>query len=151
MSLARPLLLLFGLALALGCGPRERPARNPTRLEAVSLAPDFAVPDETGKIRTLSEFRGRPLVLYFYPKDGTPGCTREACAFRDEWQRLQATGAQVVGISLDSVESRELQAEPRAPVPALERHRRASARCLRVNRNAKGSPRAPPSSSMQRA
>lgn len=95
----------FALALLVGCGGgRGEPARDP-HIEAVSVAPDFSAPDETGRQRTLSEFRGRPVVLYFYPKNGTPGCTREACAFRDAWDRLSATGAQVLGVSVDSVES----------------------------------------------
>jgi len=68
-------------------------------------APDFtleAVPEGTV---TLSSFRGRPVVLYFYPKDDTPGCTREACAFRDARDRLQEAGAVVLGVSRDSVAS----------------------------------------------
>ena len=69
------------------------------------MAPDFHAPDQTGRERSLSEFRGKPVVLYFYPRDGTPGCTREACAFRDAWSRLSATGAEVVGVSSNSVAS----------------------------------------------
>lgn len=90
-------------ALAPACASPQKPEK--TRLAEIGPAPELSAPDETGRTRTLSEFRGRPVVLYFYPKDGTPGCTREACAFRDEWKRIEATGAQVVGVSLDSVES----------------------------------------------
>lgn len=65
-------------------------------------APDFSAPDQDGTIRSLIDFRGRPLILYFYPKDMTPGCTTEACDFRDNMARIAAHGA-VVGVSPDSV------------------------------------------------
>ncbi len=69
-------------------------------------APDFVLPDRTGKLVRLSEFRGRkPVVLYFYPKDDTPGCTKESCAFRDAYQDFQDAGAEVIGVSSDSTES----------------------------------------------
>jgi len=68
-------------------------------------APDFSVADQSGEARSLSEFRGKAVVLYFYPRDATPGCTAEACAFRDAWDRLEAAGAQVIGVSSDDVES----------------------------------------------
>ncbi len=97
-------LALAAILSPLGCGGSSPGARS-THLEAISVAPDFQAPDETGRTRSLSEFRGHPVVLYFYPKDGTPGCTREACAFRDAWDRIQADGAHVVGVSVDSVES----------------------------------------------
>ncbi len=98
-------LLAAAFVASAACAETEKRPENPPRLEPVSVAPDFSAPDETGTIRHLHEFRGHLLVLYFYPKDGSPGCTREACAFRDEWQRIEATGARVVGVSLDSVES----------------------------------------------
>lgn len=86
----------------------------------VARAPGFSAPDETGRMRTLSEFRGRPVVLYFYPKDGTPGCTEEACAFRDTWRRFERYDAQVVGVSLDSVESHAaFQRKLKLPFPLL--------------------------------
>lgn len=64
------------------------------------LAPDFSLPDDTGTMRTLSEQRGRWLVLYFYPKDDTAGCTTESCEFRDAHERYRAAGAEVWGISI---------------------------------------------------
>ncbi|HXF67337.1 MAG TPA: peroxiredoxin, partial [Burkholderiales bacterium] len=64
-------------------------------------APDFALPDQNGRVRSLAEFRAKWLVLYFYPKNDTPGCTEQACAFRDDWQRLVELGAEVVGVSVD--------------------------------------------------
>jgi len=66
-----------------------------------ALAPMFTLPDQTGKPRSSGDFLGKWLVLYFYPKDDTPGCTQEACTFRDDWHQLTALGAQVVGISVD--------------------------------------------------
>ena len=68
-------------------------------------APAFALPDQNAKTRSLAEFRDRWLVLYFYPKDDTPGCTEQACTFRDDLHKLEAMGAQVVGVSVDDVAS----------------------------------------------
>lgn len=70
-------------------------------------APDFALPDETGKVNRLSDFQGKQVVLYFYPKDDTPGCTKEACDFRDGIQEIRNKGAVVLGASADSVESHQ--------------------------------------------
>ena len=68
-------------------------------------APDFALPNEAEKTVTLKSLRGKPVVLYFYPKDDTPGCTKEACGFRDSMASLSKTGSVVLGVSLDSAES----------------------------------------------
>jgi peroxiredoxin Q/BCP len=68
-------------------------------------APDFRLQDENGKSVSLKDFSGRVLVLYFYPKDNTPGCTQESCDFRDHMNRLSSAGAAVLGVSADSVES----------------------------------------------
>ena len=77
-------------------------------VEAGSPAPDFALPDATGKTVRLSDFRGRKaVVLYFYPKDDTPGCTKESCTFRDQYQDFQEAGAEVVGVSSDAERSHE--------------------------------------------
>jgi peroxiredoxin Q/BCP len=76
------------------------------------LAPDFTLPTQTGEPVTLSEFRGdKVVVLYFYPQDDTPGCTREACAFRDSYDVFAEAGAQVLGVSQDSVGSHSRFAE----------------------------------------
>jgi peroxiredoxin Q/BCP len=68
-------------------------------------APAFSLPDDQGRKVSLKDFKGSPLVLYFYPKDSTPGCTTEACDFRDSFSRLKKLGAQVLGVSADSVAS----------------------------------------------
>ncbi|WP_435007835.1 thioredoxin-dependent thiol peroxidase [Tundrisphaera lichenicola] len=68
-------------------------------------APDFTLLDQDGQAVTLSAQRGSPVVLYFYPKDDTPGCTTEACAFRDADADYQAAGAKILGVSPDSVKS----------------------------------------------
>ncbi len=68
-------------------------------------APAFSLPDQAAHIRHLDDFRGKWVVLYFYPKDDTPGCTAEACSFRDDIQQLGVLGAQVVGVSVDDTSS----------------------------------------------
>jgi thioredoxin-dependent peroxiredoxin len=74
-------------------------------LEPGTKAPAFNLKSDSGKSVKLSDFKGKPVVLYFYPKDDTPGCTREACAFRDLKSEMEAAGAVVLGVSPDSVES----------------------------------------------
>ena len=72
------------------------------------IAPDFELPAQTGETVRLSDYRGkRVVVLYFYPKDETPGCTAQACAFRDSYEIFSDAGAEVIGISSDSVASHE--------------------------------------------
>jgi thioredoxin-dependent peroxiredoxin len=68
-------------------------------------APDFTLESDTGEQVSLSQFRGKPVVLYFYPKDDTPGCTAQACGFRDDWEAYQERGAVVLGVSPDDVDS----------------------------------------------
>ncbi|MCX5957412.1 MAG: thioredoxin-dependent thiol peroxidase [Cyanobacteria bacterium] len=68
-------------------------------------APDFTLPDQDGKPLTLSSLRGQRVVIYFYPKDDTPGCTKEACNFRDRWSDLESKGIRVLGISKDNAAS----------------------------------------------
>lgn len=74
-------------------------------VEVGKPAPEFELHADDGRMVKLSDFRGRPVVLYFYPKDDTPGCTKEACAFRDRTAELKAKGAVVLGISPDDLES----------------------------------------------
>jgi len=85
-----------------------------------SAAPEFSLPDQNGAPRRLAEWRGRWVVLYFYPRDDTPGCTKEACNFRDDISRLTALGAQVVGVSVDDTVSHKAFAEKHhLPFPLL--------------------------------
>ena len=69
------------------------------------LAPDFRLPADDGKTYALKDLRGTKVVLYFYPKDDTPGCTKEACSFRDNLARVRSKGAIVLGVSKDDLES----------------------------------------------
>ena len=68
-------------------------------------APSFSLPDETGNLRRLDDFRGHFLVLYFYPADDTPGCTKEACNFRDDYSAYEKAGVTILGVSPDSSKS----------------------------------------------
>lgn len=68
-------------------------------------AADFSLPDQNGVVHTLKEYRGKWLILYFYPKDDTPGCTKEACSFRDSVTEFAQRGVEIVGVSRDSVAS----------------------------------------------
>ena len=76
-----------------------------------TLAPDFSLPDQEGNIHTLSSYKGKWVLIYFYPKDDTPGCTVQACAIRDEYPAFEKLGVQVFGISADSVKRHEKFAE----------------------------------------
>jgi peroxiredoxin Q/BCP len=71
----------------------------------IGLASEFSLKDETNVLRKLSDFRGKPIVLYFYPKDDTPGCTKEACNFRDDYSAYEKAGVVILGVSPDTVES----------------------------------------------
>ncbi len=113
------------LLIAAGCGTSTPEVAEPTTpppthdvaeasrqlLAAGTPAPDVLAPDQNGDRRTISEHRGRAVVLYFYPRDATPGCTAEACAFRDAWSRLEEAGATVYGVSTDDVDSHRAFAE----------------------------------------
>lgn len=80
-------------------------------LEAGSKAPNFTLPDKDGNMVSLSDFTGKRVVLYFYPRDNTPGCTRQACAFGAAYEEFQKIGAAVIGISKDSTASHQRFAE----------------------------------------
>lgn len=75
------------------------------------VAPDFTLPDQEGKMHTLSNYRGQFVLIYFYPKDDTPGCTKEACMLRDHFLQFQSLKVKVFGISTDSVKSHAKFAE----------------------------------------
>lgn len=74
-------------------------------LETGTKAPAFELPDQNGTIHTLEEYRGRKVILYFYPRDNTPGCTKQACGFGELYPQFQEKGAVVLGVSKDSVAS----------------------------------------------
>jgi len=76
-------------------------------LKAGDKAPDFTATDQNGEKISLSDFKGKTLILYFYPQDNTPTCTKEACNFRDNYQSLAANGLQVVGVSFDTEKSHQ--------------------------------------------
>jgi len=97
-----------------------RAARAGELPEVGKPAPDFNLTDQDGKQHALKDYRGKWLVLYFYPKDDTPGCTQEACAFRDDLEQLTALGAQVVGVSVDDSSSHaEFAKKYHLPFPLL--------------------------------
>lgn len=78
-----------------------------SNLEIGSLAPDFVLPDQNGKVHQLADYQDKWLLLYFYPKDNTPGCTVEACTLRDSWDEFAKLNSVVLGISADSVVSHQ--------------------------------------------
>jgi peroxiredoxin Q/BCP len=99
-------------------------------LEAGDKAPEFKAASDTGKTVSLKDLRGKKIILYFYPKDNTPGCTQEACDFRDSLARFDEKNVVVLGISPDSVEShRKFKAKFELPFPLLadEDHKIAEA------------------------
>ena len=89
-------------------------------LETGVKAPKFSLPDQNGEMHTLEEYRGQKVVLYFYPKDNTPGCTKQACNFGELYPQFQEKGAVVIGISKDSVAShKKIQEKYGLPFPLL--------------------------------
>lgn len=120
----RRTLLLLSFVLStqalVGCGATTRPDGGEGPLPVGSKAPELSAVDQHGKAHKLSEELGHPTVVYFYPKDGTPGCTKEACAFRDTWDRFVQAKVQVLGISSDDQKSHEQFAkEEKLPFPIL--------------------------------
>lgn len=113
-------LILLGLLAALVLLLASQMVRAGEVPKAGQSAPDFNLPDQNGQAHTLQEYAGKWLVLYFYPKDDTPGCTQEACAFRDDLHQLTALGAQVVGVSVDDSSSHaEFAKKYHLPFPLL--------------------------------
>jgi len=89
-------------------------------LQEGKAAPAFTLEDASGKKVSLADFAGKNVILYFYPKDDTPGCTKEACGFRDDWKDLQKANAVVLGVSADSGEShRKFAAKYKLPFTLL--------------------------------
>ena len=89
-------------------------------LDIGTKAPEFSLPDQNGKIHSLSDYKGQKVILYFYPKDMTGGCTAQACNFRDRYPQIQGKGAVVLGVSKDSVEShKKFEEKHGLPFPLL--------------------------------
>jgi peroxiredoxin Q/BCP len=89
-------------------------------IEEGKPAPSFSLEDASGAKVSLADFAGKNLILYFYPKDDTPGCTKEACGFRDEWKEIQKLDAVVVGVSSDGGDShRKFAGKYKLPFPLL--------------------------------
>ena len=84
---------------------KSLPATSTKQLKVGQKAPAFSLPNQDGIIVNLSDYKGKKIVLYFYPKDDTPGCTKESCAFRDGIDEIHDIAAEVIGVSADSVES----------------------------------------------
>ncbi len=113
-------LLLFVILIVFAALFVARAARAGDLPEVGKPAPDFSLPDQHGQPHSLKSYRGKWVVLYFYPKDDTPGCTQEACAFRDDLHQLTALGAQVLGVSLDDrVSHAEFAKKYHLPFPLL--------------------------------
>lgn len=91
-----------------------------TKIQVGEMAPDFKLVDQSGKTHQLADYVGKWLLIYFYPKDNTPGCTTEACELRDAWSVLSDLGAVVLGVSADSVASHDNFAKKfKLPFPLL--------------------------------
>lgn len=115
---AAVLSLLF--AFVLGCAPPVRPDGGEGLLPVGASAPDLVGQDQNGAAQRISAERGHPLVVYFYPKDGTPGCTTQACAFRDAWDKYKTAGVKIFGVSADDRQSHvEFAAQHSLPFPLI--------------------------------
>lgn len=114
--------LLAGAALACAAPALARAGESaePPLLSVGSAAPDFSATAHTGEAVRLSKLRGKPVVLYFYPMDDTPGCTKQACDLRDNWAKLQKAGVRVFGVSTQDNASHKAFAEKHSlPFPLL--------------------------------
>jgi thioredoxin-dependent peroxiredoxin len=98
------------LLSAISCNAQSRKSMN--KVQIGSHIPSFSLPDQNGKMVDIKSLVGtKNLVIYFYPKDDTPGCTKEACTFRDQYEAFREAGAEVIGISSDGVDSHKRFAE----------------------------------------
>ncbi|MBI5751112.1 MAG: peroxiredoxin [Hydrogenophilales bacterium] len=119
LFIAAAAVLTFILVRASHAGDAPQPGQ---------AAPDFNLPDQRGKLHRPADYRGKWLVLYFYPKDDTPGCTKQACAFRDDIFTLRKLGAEVVGVSVDDTASHaEFAKKYSLPFPLLADQQGATA------------------------
>jgi peroxiredoxin Q/BCP len=114
------LMTLTIVSLLAACAAQQRPDGGKGLLPVGANAPDLTGRDAAGAEVRLSEQHGHPIVVYFYPKDGTPGCTKEACAFRDAWSKFSAQGVTIFGVSRDSEASHvEFRKEHELPFPLV--------------------------------
>jgi len=125
--------VLGGAVFACASGPVKRPDGGEGLLPVGASAPDFTATTRAGEPVRLSSLRGHPVVVYFYPKDFTPGCTSEACAFRDAWARYQSQNVTIVGVSRDTEEShRKFVKQHELPFPLASDEDAAIARSYGV-------------------
>jgi len=109
---------LVGAAYFVGCGQVKRPDGGEGLLPVGASAPDVVARGEGDADVRLSQMRGQPVVVYFYPADGTPGCTKEACAFRDTWTKFETAKVGVIGVSSNSLAShKSFREEQHLPFP----------------------------------
>ena len=131
--------VLAASVFAFAASAQDKPAAAQPAAEEMAgpaigaVAPDFKLQDQKGDWHTLSQYHGKWLVLYFYPKDDTPGCTTEVCTFRDDVAKLHKAGADVVGVSLDDIKSHAAFAEKyHVPFPLLADNTQSTAKAYGV-------------------
>ncbi len=139
MSRKHIVMVALAALAALGCyalvGSPKRPDGGSGLLTIGASAPDFTARDASGKHLTLGSLRGKPAVVFFYPKDGTPGCTKEACAFRDSFNEYERHGATLIGVSSDSEGSHDkFRVEHKLPFPLASDENGAVANAYGVKR-----------------
>jgi thioredoxin-dependent peroxiredoxin len=106
--------------VGLGCAETRRPDGGTGLLPVGTMAPDVTGVDQNGAAQRLRDAIGRPTVVYFYPRDGTPGCTKEACAFRDVWQQYQQEDVRLFGVSSNDRDShRDFADRHQLPFPLI--------------------------------
>lgn len=114
------LLLAFGFLLTILALNSNAASKLP---KIGDVAPAFSLADQSGQLRRLEDYFGKWVVLYFYPKDDTPGCTKEACSFRDDLKQLEKLGAQIIGVSVDDTDSHaKFASKYHLPFPLLADH-----------------------------
>ncbi|HEX5101589.1 MAG TPA: peroxiredoxin [Polyangiaceae bacterium] len=124
----------LGLALLGACGPIARPDGGKGLLPVGAMAPEVVGKRPDGSVARLSALRGHQAVVYFYPADETPGCTKEACAFRDAFKEYEALGVTIFGVSRDSAESHdEFQTKHALPFPLVADENGALSRAYGVS------------------
>lgn len=132
-----PLSIASGLAMTVivaGCGEVRRPDGGAGLLPEGAVVPEVTGVDQNGTAIRLSDLKGKPVVVYFYPADGTPGCTKEACAFRDVWKRYESAGVALLGVSTDDRGSHAKFAEEHSlTFPLIDDSQRVWARAFGVS------------------